>query len=400
MPITPAEVRRILGIELTEAAIVAILNRLEFAIRVEDGVIWATQPWYRLDVTITADLLEEIARIYGYDNIPVTMLADALPPQRHNWPVEQEERIRDILAGAGLQETINYSLTTVENHARLYPDRPELAPPPGSFVTLANPLSAERVVMRRSMVVSLLEDLQRNLRHRQRLANFEIGLVYLPEEGDGVLPREQRRLGIALTGPRQPADWLGGDEQPMDFYDLKGVVEVLLERLHAGPAAYEPAIAPAFGPKCARILVDGAEIGVMGELHPKVRLAYDLPQQPVAVADLALDPLLPAFRWAMHAHSFSEFPPVKEDIALIVDEGIPAGRVDALIRETAGDLLVDLRLFDLYRGQPIPPGKKSLAFALTFQSPTKTLTDADTGRLRRKIAGRLQREVGAELRDG
>ena len=125
VPVTARDVKRWLGIELSQDEIIDILQRLDFKTRVEDETIWATQPWHRLDVNITADLLEEIARIYGYDNIPTTMLSDDLPPQRHNWPLELDERLRDILTGVGLQETINYTLTTVENHAKLYPDQPE-----------------------------------------------------------------------------------------------------------------------------------------------------------------------------------------------------------------------------------------------------------------------------------
>lgn len=400
VPVSAAEVRRILGLDLSQEAIIALLRRLEFGIRVEGETIWATAPWYRLDVTIPADLMEEIARIYGYDAIPNTALSDELPPQRHNWAIEQEERIRDLLVAAGLEETINYSLTTVANHARLYPDAPELAPTPEQFVTLANPITPERVVMRRSLIVSALENLQRNLRLTDRLACFEIGPVYLPERGDGELPTEERRLCLVMTGPRQPIGWFGGDPQPLDFFDLKGVLEVLFEGLHAGPITYEPASLPTFGPRCAHICLGDRILGVIGEVHPKVRQAYDLPAQPVVMADLALDPLLPAFQQAVRLRKFSEYPPVKEDIALIVDEAIPAAQVEALIRQAGGELLVDVHLFDLYRGKPIPPGKKSLAFALTYQSPTKTLTDADTARLRQRIVSRLEREIGAVLRAG
>ena len=141
-------------------------------------------------------------------------------------------------------------------------------------------------------------------------------------------------------------------------------------------------------------------LGLIGELHPRVRQVFDLPGQPVAVAVLALAPLLPAYQTAMRLAPFSDFPPVKEDIAVIVDEGVPSAQVEALIRQGGGDMLVDLELFDVYRGKPIPSGKKSLAFALTFQSVSKTLTDEDTARLRKRIVGRLERELGAALREG
>ncbi len=424
VPVTERDVQRWLGIDLSQDEIIGILQRLEFETRVaqkteigarvelglppkvdvdvsrEEPVIWATAPWYRLDVSITADLLEEIARIYGYDAIPATLLRDELPPQRRNWAWELEERLRDILVAAGLQETINYSMTSIENYRKTFPDNPEDAPGPEMFVTLANPLSQERSVLRRCLGVSALENLQRNLRYTDRMAVFEIGLGYRPELGDGVLPKEIRLLAIALTGPREPGNWLHGDDSPMDFFDAKGVLEALFERLGAtADVEYRAEGAHIFGPKAAGVYLNGQKIGSVGEVHPKVREAFDLGDRPVALAGLQIEPLIPYIKTKKHLRPISEFPPVKEDIALVVDEAIPAGKVEALIRQTAGANLKDIQLFDVYRGDPIPPGKKSLAFSLTFQSPTKTLTDKDTARLRRKIVGRLNREIGAELRE-
>ncbi len=406
VPVTRSDVTRWLGIELTQEEIITILKRLEFDLRVQadetgaEPVIWATVPWYRLDVSITADLLEEIARIYGYDQIPETLMADELPPQHHNWPYELEERVRDILVAAGLQETINYSLTSIENYRKTFPENPEAAPGPEMFITLANPLSQERSVLRRCLGVSALENLQRNLRYTDRMAVFEIGLGYRPEAGDGLLPGEIRLMAIALTGPRRPGHWLPGDEEPMDFYDAKGILEVLFQRLGAWEdVTFRAERAHIFGAKAAGIYLKDEKIGNVGEVHPKVREAFDLGDRPVVLAGLRLDPLIPYIQTRKTLQPISEFPPVKEDMAFVVDENIPAGVVEALIRQTGGAYLKAVQLFDVYRGDPIPPGKKSLAFSLTFQSPTKTLTDKDTAKLRRKIVNRLQREIGATLRE-
>ena len=400
VPITVQDVQRWLGVDLSQEEIIAILKRLEFDIRVEEDVIWATVPWYRLDVAITADLLEEIARIYGYDNIPETLMADELPPQHHNWPYELEERLRDILAAAGLQEVINYSLTSMENYRKMFPDHPEDAPGPEKFIHLANPLSQERSVLRRCMGVTTMENLQRNLRYTDRMATFEIGLAYRPELGDGVLPGEVRLAAIALTGPRDPGGWYGGDDSPMDFYDAKGVLEVMFERLGAlADVEFKAEPAHVFGPKAAAIYLKGERIGRVGEIHPKIREAFDLGDRPVVLAAFQLDPLIPYIQTHKKLRPISEFPPVKEDMAFIVDENIPAGVVEALIRQAGGTHLKGVHLFDVYRGDPIPPGKKSLAFSLTFQSPTKTLTDKDTAKLRKKIVARLSREIGAALRE-
>jgi len=400
VPVTVRDVQRWLGIDLSQEEIIAILQRLEFGIRTEGETIWATVPWYRQDVTITADLLEEIARIYGYDNIPETLLRDELPPQRRNWAWELEEQLRDIMVAAGLQETINYSLTSIENYRKTFPENPEAAPGPEKFIMLANPLSQERSVLRRCLGVSALENLQRNLRYTDRMATFEIGLGYRPEAGDGVLPAEVRLLAIALTGPRDPGNWLGRDETPMDFFDAKGILETLFDRLGAlEDVEFRAEGAHIFGPKAAGVYLKGQKIGSIGEVHPQVREAFDLGDRPVALAGLQIEPLIPYIQTKKKLRPISEFPPVKEDMAFVVDENIPAGVVEALIRQTAGANLKDIQLFDVYRGDPIPPGKKSLAFSLIFQSPTKTLTDKDTARLRKKIVGRLRREIGAELRE-
>ena len=327
-------------------------------------------------------------------------MADELPPQHHNWPYELEEKIRDILVAAGLQETINYSLTSIDNYRKTFPENPEAAPGPEKFITLANPLSQERSVLRRCLGVSALENLQRNLRYTDRMAVFEIGLGYRPEAGDGLLPGEIRLLAIALTGPRRPGHWLPGDEEPMDFYDAKGILEVLFRRLGAWEdVTFRAERAHIFGPKAAGIYLKDEKIGNVGEVHPKVREAFDLGDKPVVLAGLRLDPLIPYIQTRKALQPISEFPPVKEDMAFIVDENIPAGVVEGLIRQTGGMYLKAVQLFDVYRGDPIPPGKKSLAFSLTFQSPTKTLTDKDTAKLRKKIMNRLQREIGAVLRE-
>ena len=400
VPVTVQDVQRWLGIDLSLDDIAALLHRLEFDTRIEGETLWSTVPWYRLDVSITADLLEEIARIYGYDNLPETLLKDELPPQRHNWAWELEERIRDILVAAGLQETINYTMTSVENYRKMFSAHPDKAPGPEMFVTLANPLSQDRNVLRRCLGVSGLENLQRNLRYTDRMSTFELGLGYRPEAGDGTLPAEVRMLNIALTGPRDPGNWLHRDESPMDFYDMKGVLEALFDRLGASDAiTYRAERAPLYGPKVAAIYLNETKLGNFGEIHPKVREAFDLPQQPVVMMGMHIDALIPYIQTKKKLHPISTFPAVKEDIALLVDETIPAGEVLALIRQTAGANLNAIELFDVYRGEPIPAGKKSLAFSLTFQSPTKTLTDKDTAKLRKKIVGRLRREIGAELRD-
>ncbi|MBC7243505.1 MAG: phenylalanine--tRNA ligase subunit beta, partial [Anaerolineae bacterium] len=210
---TTAEVERILGVHMSVEEIVDILRRLEFQCRVEGETIHATVPDHRLDVRIPADIMEELARVYGYDRIPSTLLADELPPQRRFHQLETEEFIRDVLAGCGLQEVITYSLTSLEVEGRLYPEGE--SPRPEDFIRLANPLSSEREYLRRSLKASLLSTVASNLRHTPQVGIFEIAAVFEPAPGE-LLPREPMRLALAMAGPRQPLAWHPPAPENMD----------------------------------------------------------------------------------------------------------------------------------------------------------------------------------------
>jgi phenylalanyl-tRNA synthetase beta chain len=398
--ITTADVHRWLGIELSPEEITGILKSLEFEVTIQDSRIRATAPNHRLDIGSgvigKADLMEEIARIYGYDHIPETRMADALPPQKGNRELEIEEDLRDLLADLGLQEIITHRLTSPENEARrLSPDTPAEEMP---YYALANPISPERAVMRHSLLSSVLSIVERNARIRERIAVFEINPVFLHSE-DGVLPDEKNHLVIALTGPRALTDWQGADSTPMGFFDLKGIVERALNGLHLTDVRYEPGEHPSFHPgKCARVLVGKKQIGIMGELHPQVVANYDMLETPLLAAEFNLEAIIESVPALFEVSSIPTQPPILEDIALIVDENVPAADVENLIRQTGGRTVTDVHLFDVYRGDQIGAGKKSLAYSLTYQNPERTLTDKDAAKLRNKIVKRLARELGAQLR--
>ncbi len=411
-----SEVERVLGIPIDRDAAAAILEGLEFQVEmVGDDVLRATVPDHRLDigylndpkdediadVIARADLLEEIARIYGYDRIPNTLLNDELPPQRSNVMLEGEERVRDLLVKSGLQEIISYRLTTPEREALLTPPgvRPDWPDVP--YVTLANPISRDRTVMRHTLLASMLEVLMTNARWRTRQALFEIGQVYLPVEGDR-LPAEPRHLCIALTGERGTAAWQEGRRQDlllMDYFDLKGIVEELVEGLHLHDVRFEAARHSSFYPgRTAMLYVNGLSAGVLGELHPLVIQSFGLPDRPVMAAEFDLDVLLAIAREDFIVRPVSSYPVVYQDIAVVVDEGVPALAVEQAIREAGGVLLPEVRLFDVYRGSQIGAGKKSLAYALTFQAPDRPLRDKEVDKLRSKIIAALERRLGAQLR--
>lgn len=398
--ITTQDVRRYLGLDLSAEQMAEMLGRLGFDCVVQGLTVHADAPDHRLDIgeglTGVADLMEEIARVYGYERIPATSLSAALPAQRGEPALEAEERMRDVLVGLGFQEAATYRLTSPEREARRLPEGAPADEMP--YVTLANPIAADRVVMRHSLLASLLEAVERNSRVRPRIALFEIAPIYLASEA-GALPDELPRLALALTGQRELAAWQPADTRPMDFFDLKGALEAFCDALHIVGLRFEPAEHPTFHPgKCARLWVDDTPLGVMGAMHPLVRRHYDLPDAPVLLADLDVNALRSLSPESHPVRPSPAFPPVLEDLAVIVDDALPAERVEAVIRQAGGKLLAAVRLFDLYRGAQVGEGKKSLAYSLTYQSYDKTLTDDDAQKLRQRVIRALEKELEAKVR--
>ncbi len=390
-----SEVRRILGMEVPADEAARVLRTLEFVVERRDGdVLIVSAPPHRLDIQEgPADLIEDLARLHGYDRLPATLLADRLPPQTGNPALEFEERVRDLLVGAGLQETINYALTT--------PEREELlGVKPAEYVRLLNPISSERVVMRQSVLASVLDAAAANLRHTADVRLFEIGHVYIPRP-DARLPEEPRRLAVVLCGRRLPDFWGEADKAPaaLDFFDPKGVAEALAGGLHLPSPEYRRSSAACLHPgKAAELVAAGRPIGYFGELHPKTAEAFDLAGRQVLVAEFDLEALQAATP-ARHGYTpVPRFPAALRDVAVIVPEATPADRVEAEIRAGGGDLLRGVRLFDLYRGESIGPGVKSLAYALTYQADDRTLTDKEVDKAHKKIEDRLKHVLKAQIR--
>ena len=390
------EVERILGVSVPKAEIASILAGLQFDIVDQGDALLVTVPMHRLDVQIPADLIEEIARVYGYDRIPTTLIDDELPPQRSNLELEREERVRDLLVGAGLQEIITYPLGNLESFARLRPGEPP--PDAADYVRLANYLTSEREFMRRTLMASALETVRDNLRFTPRVAVFEVGRVYWPRQGQ-VLPDEPRHLSIALTGPRRPRSWLEAEPERFDYFDLKGIVEALLDGLHLDQVAYVPAEHPTFRPgRVAALSVAGAEVGLLGEVHPAVCEAYELGARRVCLAELNLERLLGGAAEMVQVEPVSSYPAVYEDLAVVVDRDVPAAQVRALIERAGRPMLREVTLFDVYEGAQVGEGKKSLAYALTYQADDRTLDADDAAQIRARIVRRLEHELGARLR--
>ncbi|MDH4248712.1 MAG: phenylalanine--tRNA ligase subunit beta, partial [Deltaproteobacteria bacterium] len=312
-------IQRLLGMEIPKAEVVRILTALEF--KVTDGVtgmLQVTPPSHRPDATLPADLVEEVARIYGYDRMPATRMADELPPQRRNRRLDGAERVRDLLVGCGLDEIISYSIIALEDEARLNPNGNP--PEAGGYLQVRNPLSAERAHLRRRLLPEGLNTTRANLRFGSRVAIFEVGAVFHPVAGQ-TLPNENRRLCVVLTGPRASEGWQSGgaERDRFDFFDIKGVCEALLEGMEVGGLVWEPGAGAAYHPgRSAKVKSGDLDLGVLGELHPGVVQSFGLPPQPVCAMELDLDTLVGLWRQDKRMTGLSTHPPVYEDLAFVV----------------------------------------------------------------------------------
>ena len=389
------EVTRILGIEVPGEEIVRTLRALEFQVHeTAPGRFQATAPPHRLDIQGSADLIGELVRIHGYDRLPATLLHDQLPRQVGNRPLELEEHVRDLLVNAGLQEVITYALTEPSREEPLIGCQKD-------YVRLANPISSERVVMRRTVLAGVLEITASNLRHTENIRLFEVGAVYLPRAGQK-LPDEPRRLAIVMTGKRVPEFWAEGSKPgpDLDFFDLKGAVDTLAADLHLPDVSYRPSSLGYFHPgRASELLLAGQSVGAFGQLHPKVANHYGMGDRSILAGEFDLEAILAKVPERYHFVPVPRFPSALRDIAVIVAETVSADQVMAEIRAAGGDLLSHIRLFDLYtKGESIPAGTKSLAFHLSYQALDRTLTDKEVDKAHKKIEERLKRALKAQVR--
>jgi len=382
----------VLGMELHAQEQTDCLKHLGFEVASKDhDAAEFIVPQRRHDVTIEADLIEEVARMVGYDAVPST-----LPRVRQSHEIFAPEatelrRLRDQLAGMGLSQMMNMSFGTPETTLAAGIPFKE-----GDMVALMNPLAETMSHMRYSLVPGILAALSRNLRRgADRIAAFEIGPVYRTAP-DAELPAQSERLVIAMAGNRRERHWSEG-ETPVDFFDLRGIVDRVLDSFQAKTlfSEYEgDTLQPGQG---ASILLKKHPIGLLGEVHPSVRKAFDL-DQAVFVAELELDALLSRKRGAAQLQPVSSFPPVLRDLAFLVDAPVPAGDLVAVAKNAGGKALATVEVMDVYTGKPIPEGKKSVALSLSFQSFEKTLTDQETDKACKKIIAKLETAHGAQLR--
>lgn len=381
--IRPPRASAVIGHEVSAADVAEALGRIGIPTEKQDGIILAEAPSFRPDIEREEDLIEEVVRVQGYDQLQSTVpgikQAGGLAPT-----YAFRQRVRQALVRAGLREALSLSFASKEELDLMGHH---------DGVRMANPPSADEPFLRRSLVPNLLEALTGTLRRGGRgAALFEVGNVFHP--GDPVDEREM--ASVVMTGPAGSGPHLA--QRTLDFFDAKGVVESLMTALAIERWSVSGSAGPPYHPgRSASIEIDGRPAGVVAELDPRVAERLDLPAR-VAVIDIEVAALRASARATITYRDVPRFPPVRRDLAFVVDEPTPAGRVQATLQEAGGNLVDSVVLFDVHTGPPLPEGKKSLAFSVDLRAPDRTLTDGEANDVVAAIAERLARDFGAELR--
>ncbi|WNC16537.1 phenylalanine--tRNA ligase subunit beta [Brevibacillus brevis] len=384
-----------LGTSLVASDVSPLFDRLKFPYEVAGDRWTVTVPTRRGDITLPEDLVEEVARLYGYDNIP-TSLPAGTTTQGSLTPVQKLRRtIRRHLIGLGMNEAISYALVHPDRVADAAGLHTENVHP----IPLLMPMSEERSVLRTSLIPSLLETIAYNKnRQNHDVALFELGRVFLStEEKLTQLPDERLYVAGALTGQWVPQNWMGA-RQPVDFYQAKGVVESLLARLGITDVQYKAVsdLAGMHPGRTAELWSQDRRLGYVGQIHPGTEKAYDLNETYVFQMDV--EKLVESAANVGFYTPLPKFPAVTRDLALVVDRAVPAAALEAAIREAAGDLLESLTLFDVYTGERIAEDKKSMAFALVLRHSERTLQDEEIQQVTGAVVEALKSSTGAELR--
>ena len=386
--LSPTRCNKLLGAEIPTGDMIRILASLEFEVKERSGLLEAKVPSHRLDVELEADLIEEVARLYGYDRIVATLpQGSARGGENHRLKIA--DRIRDLLAGAGLTEIMTYSFDSPASYEKLLlPEDHQLR----QAVTIQNPLTEDWSVLRTSLVPHLLDVLRHNAQRQQSdLQIFEMGSVYIPRRLPlDEQPDERLTLGIALMGD-YPREW-GFAPRTADFFDLKGLVELIFSRLGLS-CNWEAAESAGLHPgRCAAIKLGNTNVGILGEIHPEVADSWELPAR-AYVAELCLESIIPRVSWQRRVDKLPRYPAVARDLALLAPDTIPAHRILEVIQAAGDDLIQKITLFDVYQGRQIPTGYRSLAYSILYQAEDRTLTDSEVEAVEDRIMARLEKEL-------
>ncbi len=376
----PERINALLGTDISEADMIEYLRREE--VPVVDGMIQV--PSWRPDLRVMADIAEEVARYYGYNNIETTLMRGATTMGGYSDEQKLENAAGAAARALGYSEIITYSFVSPSSFDAI---RIPADSPLRKTVKLVNPLGEDTSIMRTVILPSMLDILSRNFAFKNKgVKLYEIGKIYLPVEGQK-LPDEPKRMIFGTYGEHE------------NFFTLKGEIDALLDQLNVHPAAYiADTKNPSYHPgRCADIMIDGKKLGVIGQIHPLVAEGYGISGE-VYVAELDFTGLQAALAPERVFHSLPKFPTVSRDLALVCDEAMTVGMLEACIKKAGGKLLRSIQLFDIYRGPGIAPGKKSVAFSLELRADDRTLTDEDTTGVTNAVLETLKNDLGVTLR--
>ncbi|WP_028593040.1 phenylalanine--tRNA ligase subunit beta [Paenibacillus assamensis] len=389
---------RMLGTSLTAADVQSILERLVFDVKtVEEGVFEVTVPSRRGDITLDVDLIEEVARLFGYDNIPTTPIEGATTPGSLTKSQRVRRAIRRLLTDGGLHEALTYSFTHPEE-TKLFPALAGNAKP----VALAMPMSEDRSVLRTSLIPSLLDVATHNRNRKQEDVHlFEMSSLYLTEESELTKqPEEKLVLAVLLTGNRQQAQW-NVKPEAVDFFDLKGIVDSVVSYLGlSGRVRYEANRPVGYHPGRSASLYlktnDGEQLlGTLGQIHPDLQRSKDLAD--TFVAELEIEALVAQADFTIEYKTLPRFPSVERDLAIVMDRQAEMGRILDQAAAAAESWLESIRVFDVYTGDRIASDKKSVAISLVYRHPERTFTDEEITEIHGRVIAAIEAE-GAELR--
>ncbi|MFP5114474.1 phenylalanine--tRNA ligase subunit beta [Bacillaceae bacterium C204] len=388
--ITLEKINRVLGTDLVMNDVKQIFDRLQFGVSIEEDTITVTAPTRRGDIKIEEDLLEEVARLYGYDNIPKTLPIGSTTPGRLSEYQQKRRVVRQYLEGAGLYQAVTYSLTSEEKASQFALEKRDT-------IRLSMPMSEERSILRLSIMPQLLEVLKYNsARQNDSLGVYETGAVFLAN-GKDTLPSEKEHLAAAITGLWSSHSWQG-EKKAVDFFVIKGILEGMFAKLGLlEKVQFVQAQVDGMHPgRTAELHLNGEKIGFIGQVHPTVQKELDL--KDTYVFELSLKAVLEAETPALQYEAIPRFPSITRDIALVVNRETVSGTLKEIIVTAGAPLLKEAEVFDLYEGDKMEAGKKSIAFSLKYVDPERTLTDEEVTKIHNRVLEALEEKAGAVLR--
>ncbi|MGL4761574.1 MAG: phenylalanine--tRNA ligase subunit beta [Sarcina sp.] len=385
MSVSAAWINRFLGTEISSETMKSCLDSLDLKTTINGDALEIQVPTFRIDIAIREDIAEEVARIYGYNNIPATIIKTNTQKEAKNEKQKLDDLVVNTMISSGINQSISYSFGSMKVFDMInVPADSELR----KVVRIKNPLGEDFSVMRTSILPSIMESLGRNYARNNEYARlFEIGKVYIPNEDENELPTEKNVLTVGMYGD-------------VDYFDLKGVVENLIEALGITKFSFKrESENPSYHPGKTAILTVGknVEVGVLGEVHPDVTENYGVDTLAYTV-ELDLDKLYAAANTEKSYSVIAKFPAVTRDIAMLVDDEVLVADIEDAIKRAGQPLVESIKLFDVYKGEQIPEGKKSVAYAIVYRDPKKTLDEKSVGKVHDKILRALEHKLSAELR--